>query len=228
MLRILLLAALFGLPGRPLEARALDDLEPASACRSIKGDRVSSLSVAPAGAALETLRFAETGYAVARSWGHVVRGACAASVRVFSAGTAMLDNGQRFSIDQTGAIVRSPEVLPPFPAGVTSGPKLPGAEFVTARSVTLGAARSGAVTPGEYLGLWRRAEGWLLGGYRVRSDGGMSAVKPLLVSRLPLLGLYYLPSPDTMHGQIGLVQQVDEQTVRLIGFDWGHSNWFPS
>lgn len=53
-------------------------------------------------------------------------------------------------------------------------------------------------------------------------------MKPLLISRLPLLGLYYLPGPDTNTGQVGLVQELDDRTVKLIGFDWDHSRWFPS
>jgi hypothetical protein len=146
-------------------------------------------------------------------------------VRAFIGGSAILESGDTFTIDPSGTIVWARQVSR-IPSGVSTGPRLSGGEFIRAWKVNSAARGVAGVEPGEFLGLWRRRNDWFVGGYRIRADGRISTVKPLITSQLPLLSVSYLPSPDTNTGQVGLVQKLDDQSVKLISFDWNHSSWF--
>ncbi|MGQ0559076.1 MAG: hypothetical protein ACT4OE_05750 [Sphingosinicella sp.] len=44
----------------------------------------------------------------------------------------------------------------------------------------------------------------------------------MLESHLPIVGVGYFPSPDGPSGQLGVVQQVSANIVRLLNYQWYH------
>jgi len=76
---------------------------------------------------------------------------------------------------------------------------------------------------GDFVGVWRVGNKWLVRSFTQREDGGFTKPRPLLTSRLPVRGLTYLPSPDTPSGRLELVQEQRDGRARSIAFDWWHS-----
>jgi len=76
---------------------------------------------------------------------------------------------------------------------------------------------------GDFVGVWRVGNKWLVRSFSLREDRSFTKPRPLLTSRLPVRGLTYLASPDSPSGRLELVQQQRDGRARSIVFDWWHN-----
>lgn len=205
---------------------------PAASPCAADGGRVETLraSAGSADAVRRTIVWSDAVPPTARKLIELVdiEGACAASVNSFAAGMAALRTGEAFAIDENQAIIsRGPATAFLVPAEVADHvvPKLANAKFIAAARVDYrryqGALRS------DYIGLWQGKEAWIVAAFTEGDTKPHGPAKILLTSQEPLRGVTYFPAPDTQSGRIGLVQQADARTVRLIGYDWSHQSFFP-
>lgn len=196
------------------------------------GRRVETLraSAGSADAAHRTIVWSDAVPPTARKLMELVdiEGACAASVNSFAAGMAALHTGEAFAIDENHAIIpRGPASAFLVPAEVADHvvPKLANAKFIAAARVA--SRRNQGALRSDYIGLWQGKKTWIVAAFSEQDDGSDGPAKILLTSREPLRGVTYFPAPDTQSGRIGLVQQANAGTVRLMGYDWYHQSFFP-
>lgn len=154
-----------------------------------------------------------------------LEGACAAFVVGYKMGQAALRTGEGFEIRDHKVIPNDRgEVARPSVAFAALAPDLGGAQLIAVDQV--GYRRDGARLIADYVGLWQNSQGWMAASFFKAEGEDASDARIVLQSNEPLLGLSYFPAPDTPSGRLAVIQQLTEDKVRVIGFDWFHPDWF--
>lgn len=198
--------------------------EPRPVCVA-DGDSLSGLSVRKGddmAAAGSVAWVAEAGTPrLNQNW--IMTGPCASLIAGFEMNSVALQTGEVYQIEDASRIRR------------LNGASLPSDVFAPAAAALhvghfLGATRvnysSHDETSGDFLGLWRDQDTWVVASFAWKGGAAVGSAKPLMRSKLPIRGINYFPAVDTPAGTITFVQSLDVRKVALIGFDWSHPNWF--
>ncbi|NIJ18664.1 hypothetical protein FHS95_000333 [Sphingomonas naasensis] len=154
-------------------------------------------------------------------------GSCAGAVKGFVTDRIYLAGDRVLRRGATGAPSFSEEQGSDFSKRRLSAEKGPGGgtgQFTMGYPVAYRQIGGTLVT--DYIGIWRVAGGSVVRSFSSRPEGGFTTPRPVLRSNLPLRSVTYFPAPDVPSGQLGLVQEVNGGTVRLIGITWWHSSTF--
>lgn len=157
-----------------------------------------------------------------------VEGPCALSISRYISGVGLLSTGEGFSINAGLQINPTDGVRPKDPTrGPDTGrvPKIVGAEFVEGLRAAYRNVEGSLER--DYYAVYRIRREWLVAAFSEVASKATSPAVELLRSKEPLLSLDYLPSPDSRGGQIGLVQKVSDDAVRLILYDLDERSIFP-
>lgn len=97
----------------------------------------------------------------------------------------------------------------PAPEAEPAHPTVSGATFISSTGLTIGDQRAG---------LWSQPDGTcLIARYR---PGQSDQPTPILVSKVPILGLFYLGAPDSPGGAFHLWQRLPMNRYRYIHIAW--------
>lgn len=154
-----------------------------------------------------------------------LEGACAAFVVGYKMGQAVLRTGEGFEIrDHKITPNDRAEAARPSVVFARLAPDLGGAQLIAVDRV--GYRRDGARLIADYVGLWQDPHGWMVASFFKAEGEDAGDARIVLQSKEPLLGLSYFPAPDTPAGRLTVIQQLSDDKVRVIGFDWFHPDWF--
>jgi len=149
-----------------------------------------------------------------------IEGPCATEIQGFSMGTFALRTGEGFAYLPDAGVQEwadgrravEPAALPP-----SAIPDWAGAQFISA---TAGWWQNNPDNSRSrwYLGLWRDSEGWIVARFVLDGRQSPSAPEPMLRSSLPVNGVAFLPAVDTNEGRVTILQRINDNKVRSIGF----------
>lgn len=154
---------------------------------------------------------------------YTLTGDCGDEARSFVMEHILLTGDRIMMIGEDGSLstlTQRPSVVGPSEVSPEQAPRLEGAPLVHAARVGHSRAAAGLVT--SYVGVWRTGGKSIVASFRIAADGQASAPQPVFESDLPIMGVGYFPSPDSPSGQLGVVQQVDAGTARLLNYQWHH------
>jgi hypothetical protein len=147
----------------------------------------------------------------------ILSGVCAPVVREALLDLVRLANGTVYRITQGGdVVVPPPQSLTAFEVNGLSESEVP--PFRKGRFLD---ADDYMAEEGRYLGLWADRGRWTVAVFSIR---GGREVRPLFHSRLPLRSVAFFPNLDTPGGQIWIVQEHPDGSVRRIALQWRHED----
>lgn len=167
--------------------------------------RVQALSPEPAALGLTLMG---TGLRIAAAYGLAWPQQCAVVVQKVAYGWGITDHGVAMMVTAGRLFARKMKIPPSLPEEGTP-PRLPDAVFSGAVSVVSGQWRAG---------VWRYADGHsVVAVYHPKSIG---VPRQIFHSAVPILGLSYLPAPDTRGGAYTIWQKLPDKSYRVIMMNW--------
>jgi hypothetical protein len=150
-----------------------------------------------------------------------IRGVCAGTIQGYRMGSFALLSGEGFAYhpdigiqdweNASGAIAAAS--LPPDVV-----PRLSRGQFISATPTSPPLSDDGPPVR-WYIGLWRDADSWIIARFALIEGRAPSQAEPLFRSSLPVNGVTYFPSVDTNEGRITILQVINQNKARAVGFD---------
>ncbi|WP_146806719.1 hypothetical protein [Acetobacter cibinongensis] len=154
------------------------------------------------------LTVTDTGLRIAAAYGLVWPQQCSVVVQHVAYGWGITDHSIAVMVTAGRLFARKMKISPPLPEEGTP-PRLPDAVFSGSASVVSGRWRAG---------VWRYADGHsVVAVYRPKST---DSPRQILQSAVPILGLSYLPAPDTRGGAYTVWQKLSDKSYRVIMMNW--------
>jgi hypothetical protein len=154
---------------------------------------------------------------------YTLSGGCADEAQSFALEHILFTDGRIMAIGDDGslsAVERRPSVVGPSALPPSRAPRLGGSSLGYA--VRLDHVQESPQVGGSYVGVWSTDGKSTVAAFRMSTDGRAGPPQVLLESEAPIPGVGYFPGMDTPSGQLGIVQQVSEDTARLLNYQWWH------
>lgn len=120
--------------------------------------------------------------------------------------TGLLSDGRVIRPDSSTTV--AVDTIPKQPV-VPCGPRMKKAKFITSTSILVESWR---------VGVWRFRDGHsIIVAYR---PGDIFAEFPVLESTKPVIGISYLPAPDTFGGNLTILQKIGHNSYRWSSLHW--------